>query len=94
MSLKENSKIKDKFFQANSHPEIRKTYFFGSKMGGVDLYTGSTYTQANRVKYQKVSSIKKKTYKLKCDKKMQNEKIMTSINKRVLWQYTRAVLAL
>ena len=32
-------------FEENSHPEIRKTYFFGSKMGGqlihgIDLYTG------------------------------------------------------
>ena len=29
--LKENSKIKDKFFKKNSYPEIRKTYFGGPK---------------------------------------------------------------
>ena len=54
--LKENSKIKSKFFKKNSYPEIRKTNFFGSKVGGrgrggggVDLYTGSTYTRVNTV---------------------------------------------
>jgi len=37
--LEESSKIKDTFFKKNSYPEIRKTYFLGSKMG-VNLYKG------------------------------------------------------
>ena len=31
--LKENSKIKNKFFKKNSYPEIRKTYFLAQNWG-------------------------------------------------------------
>ena len=48
MYLKENSKIKEKFFKENSYTEIRKTCFLAPKLG-VDLYTGSTYTRVNMV---------------------------------------------
>ena len=46
--MKENS-IKDKryVFKKIHYPEMRKTYFLAPKWegeGGVDLYTGSTYT--------------------------------------------------
>ena len=43
---KENSKVKDKFFQENSYPEIRKSYFLAPKYR-VDLFMGSTYTRLN-----------------------------------------------
>ena len=51
--LKENSKIKNKFFKKNSYPEIRKTYFLPPKLGGggggrlihgINLYMGK-YSQ-------------------------------------------------
>ena len=45
--LKENSKIKDKFFKGIL-TRNKKNVFFGSKMG-VDLYTGSTCTGVNTV---------------------------------------------
>ena len=48
--LKENSKIKDKFFKKIPTQKInKKNLFFGSKMGGVDLYTGLTYAWVNMV---------------------------------------------
>ena len=45
--LKEKAKIKD-VFQENSYRKIRKTFFLAPQ-GGVDLYTGSTYTRVNTV---------------------------------------------
>ena len=46
--LKENSKIKDKFFEKICTQKQEKTYFLAPKWG-VDLYMGSTHTQVNRV---------------------------------------------
>ena len=44
--LKENSKIKDKFSKKFS-PRNRKKIFFGSKRGGVDLYTDKYVTKTH-----------------------------------------------
>ena len=46
--LKENSKIKDKFFKKILTQKFKKNWFADSKMG-VDLFTGSTYTMVNKV---------------------------------------------
>ena len=46
--MKGNSKIKEKFFKKILTQKIRKTCFLAPKLG-VDLYTGSTYTQVNTV---------------------------------------------
>lgn len=45
IQLQPFSNLTSQAFQENSHPEITKTW-------GVDLYTGSTYTQINTVSAQ------------------------------------------
>ena len=93
MYLKENSKIKDKFFKKILTQKMnKKNSFFGSKIGGrlihpdgIHLYTG---------KYSKVSCNKKENLYIKMWNENPKLKNITSTNERVLWQYTHAVLAL
>ena len=54
-------------FQGNSCPEIMKTYFWAPKWG-VDLYTGSTYTQVNMVS----ETLSFSTTTRKCNNKYKN----------------------